>query len=232
MEDHNIPLKKRKSKYERVESKEKVLVWIREINSFNADGQATLSPSQGPYMLELHLPLALLFNTWENERKKEVPFSAWFYARYPFNHPTPFQKPPEGQNEPQQLSGDHTPYTVNLQNGTIIFARNLVILPRPIIEPQSPIAARQGLPRHAQEQMFKPISLGVSGSSSTTVRDRDRHSDVYRDRDGPSSTMIDGYRENHRSMEREGDGYRSGDGERDEYSRSERDRDAHRMRDG
>ncbi|WWC96062.1 hypothetical protein V866_002929 [Kwoniella sp. B9012] len=186
--DDDIPLKKRKSKYERVESKEKTLVWIREINSFNADGQATLSPPQGPYMLELHLPLSLLFNAWENERKKDVPFSSWFYARYPYNHPTPSQTPPEGQNEPQQLSGEHTPYTVNLQNGTTIFARNLVILPRPMIEPQSPIGSRRGstpLPYISQtETVFKPLSPTASVSSSRRERDQYDHRDRYRMMDG------------------------------------------------
>ncbi|WWD04826.1 hypothetical protein V865_002897 [Kwoniella europaea PYCC6329] len=177
--DDNIPLKKRKSKYERVESKEKTLVWIREINSFNAEGQAALSPPQGPYMLELHLPLSLLFNAWENERKKDVPFSSWFYARYPYNHPTPSQKPPEVQNEPQQLSGEHTPYTVNLQNGTTIFARNLVILPRPIIEPQSPIGSRRcstPLPYISQTgTVFKPLSPTASVSIPRRERERDQY---------------------------------------------------------
>ncbi|WWC88716.1 uncharacterized protein L201_003629 [Kwoniella dendrophila CBS 6074] len=151
--EDNIPLKKRRSKYERVESKEKVLVWIREIKSFQLDGQAIVSPSQGPYMLELHLPLDLLFELWETENNKDIPFSSWYYARYPFNHPTPFPKPPKGENEPRQLNGEHTPYSLNLQNGTIIFARNLVILPRPISEPQSPPSSLETLP-------FSPIPDG------------------------------------------------------------------------
>ncbi|KAK6908233.1 hypothetical protein I203_102234 [Kwoniella mangroviensis CBS 8507] len=196
--DDNIPLKKRKSKYERVESKEKTMVWIREINNFNADGQATLSPPQGPYMLELHLPLALLFKAWENERQKDVPFSSWFYARYPYNHPIPSQEPPVGQNEPQQLNGEQTPYSVNLQNGTTIFARNLVILPRPIIEPQSPIGSRRGstpLPYSSQtETAFKPLSPTASGSSSRRERERDQydHRDRYRMMDGDGDDHRDG----------------------------------------
>ncbi|WRT67820.1 uncharacterized protein IL334_004794 [Kwoniella shivajii] len=135
MED-KVKRKKRKIKHESIESGKQITVWIREIIRFDRDGQATLSPSHGPYVLEINEPFETLFQAWERENDEIVPFKSWFYAKYPSNHPTPFSRPKKGQNEPQQLGRDQTPFSINLQDGAIIFARSLIILPRPNIEKQ------------------------------------------------------------------------------------------------
>ncbi|WWC62514.1 uncharacterized protein I303_105110 [Kwoniella dejecticola CBS 10117] len=174
MED-DIPLKRRKSKYDRLDrvvvTQDKVLVWVREIEFFDPDGKATLSPSYGPFMLESHLPLDMLFKQWESGHRKDVPFANWFYAKYPLNHPTPYPVPSTGENEPQQLNREDTPRSLNMLDGTIIFARTLVILPRPIIEPHSPTSQTQNhshsqhMTLHNHSQRLNHVD-GVDGTPS------------------------------------------------------------------
>nr|XP_019012711.1 uncharacterized protein I206_02206 [Kwoniella pini CBS 10737]OCF51492.1 hypothetical protein I206_02206 [Kwoniella pini CBS 10737] len=91
------------------------------------------------------------------------------YAKYPFNHPTPYPPPRTGENEPQQLNAEDTPYSMKIKDGTIIFARTLIILPRPIIEHHSSSSYYQ---RHAFVQVYTDGSDDSSGTSRSRWDDK------------------------------------------------------------
>ncbi|WVF68941.1 hypothetical protein IAT40_003715 [Kwoniella sp. CBS 6097] len=111
------------------------VVWIRRIISFGPEGVAKLSQAHGPFQISPSTPLKHLFAVWEKLNAREIPFAEYFYAKYPFNEPSPDPLPGTGVNEPYHLRPEHTPESVGLSNGCIIYVRMLVILPEPPKEP-------------------------------------------------------------------------------------------------